>query len=112
MRAGLKADKAAAAWDFLKNQSSRQGEQINVGWATPSRSDVRLDGITNPEFSKMMKWHNTLTGDAERRDFLYSDTIDALQTAIAAVCVNGTDPKSALALVDSAAKRARARDKA
>jgi ABC-type glycerol-3-phosphate transport system substrate-binding protein len=112
MRAGLKPDKAAAAWEFLKNQSSRKGEQINVGWSTPSRSDVKLEGITNPEFSKMMKWHNTLTGDAERRDFLYSDTIDALQTAIAAVCVNGTDAKSALALVDSAAKRARARDKA
>jgi ABC-type glycerol-3-phosphate transport system substrate-binding protein len=112
MRAGLKPDKAKAAWEFLMNQSSRQGEQINVGWATPSRSDVKLEGITSPEFSKMLKWHNTLGNSAERRDFLYSDTIDALQTACAAACVNGTDAKSALALVDAAAKRARARDKA
>jgi ABC-type glycerol-3-phosphate transport system substrate-binding protein len=103
-------DRAKAAWSFVSFQASQRGQQLNAGWISPSRSDVSLHRV-NAGFTKMVNWQQSLFGEAERRDFLYSEVQDALQNAIADVCVNGTDPRAALARVDDVAKQARARDK-
>lgn len=106
-----KGDKAKAAWSFVDYQASRQGQQLNAGWISPSRSDVALHRV-DKGFVDMLAWQGSLFGDAEQRDFLYADVQDAVQNAIADVCVNGTNPKTALGRVDDVAKRARARNKA
>lgn len=99
-------DKAKAALEFVTFQASRQGQQLNAGWISPSRTDVHLHHV-NAGFSKMLDWHSSLFKYGERRDFLYAEVQTALENAVADVCVNGTDPKSALAQVDAVAKRAR-----
>lgn len=110
IRKGIDDDKKDAAWRFIRYMVSRKGEQANAVWATPARSDVTIPGL-NPQWRKNFAWHNEVGRFAERREFLYQETRDALQTAIEEVCVNGADPKQALTRVDDAAARARQRGK-
>jgi ABC-type glycerol-3-phosphate transport system substrate-binding protein len=108
MKKGLKSDKKAAALDFILHQAGRKGQQINAGWSPTTRTDVHLHNIS-PGLQRFLKWENSLYTGAEQRDFLYASVQDALQNAIADVCVNGASAKSALERVDPIAKTARAR---
>lgn len=108
IRSGLEPVKRDAAWRFVRYMVSKRGEQNNAIWATPSRDDVAIPGL-NAQWTKNFQWQNGLAKHAERREFLYPETRAALQTAIEDVCVNGTDPKTALSRVDDAAARARKR---
>jgi ABC-type glycerol-3-phosphate transport system substrate-binding protein len=106
IRKDLDDDKQEAAWKFVSYMVSKRGEQLNAIWATPSRSDVTIPGLS-PQWQKNFTWQNAVGRFAERREFLYPETREALQTAIEDVCVNGADPKKSLSRVDDAAARGR-----
>lgn len=108
IRKDIPADKQEAAWRFVRWMVSKQGQQSNAIWATPARDDVEIPGLT-PKWRQIFGWHAQVGKGAERREFLYAETREALQTAIEDVAVNGADPAKALAAVDAAAARGRKR---
>jgi raffinose/stachyose/melibiose transport system substrate-binding protein len=108
IRKDISAEKQDAAWRFVRYMVGKKGQQANAVWATPARDDVAIPGLTR-KWQKIFAWHGQVGKQAERREFLYAETREALQTAIEDVCVNGTDPAKALAAVDEAAARGRKR---
>jgi ABC-type glycerol-3-phosphate transport system substrate-binding protein len=108
IRKDISPEKQEAAWRFVRYMVSKKGQQANALWATPARDDVVIPGLT-PKWRKIFAWHNQVGKAAERREFLFAETREALQTAIEDVCVNGADPVKALKTVDAAAARARKR---
>jgi hypothetical protein len=68
---------------------------------------VHISGFTNKGFVNMLNWHFAVAEFGERREFLFPETREALQTAIENVIVNNADPRTELTKVDAAAKKAR-----
>ncbi|GAA4457446.1 hypothetical protein GCM10023170_053650 [Phytohabitans houttuyneae] len=106
MRGDLSPDKQWAAWKFIEWSCGEDGQKAGSATYTPARKGIRPDGL-NAEWEKIYDWHNELGKGAERREFDYIETRKAIETAIAAVCVNNADPKAELQRVDAAAARAR-----
>ncbi|GAA1840524.1 ABC transporter substrate-binding protein [Asanoa iriomotensis] len=107
MRGDLTPDKQWAAWKFIEWSCGEAGQKAGSATYTPARKGIRPDGL-NAEWQKIYDWHNELGKGAERREFAFIETRKAIESAIAAVCVNNADPKAELQRVDAAAKRARA----
>jgi hypothetical protein len=84
-----------------------QGQKINSFWTQPSLKDVHISGFANKGFVSMLNWHFEAAEAGERREFLFPETREALQTAIENVIVNNADPRTELAKVDAAASAAR-----
>ena len=106
MLRGLDPDKRYAAWKFIEYWCGPEGQQKGASVWTPARKGLRPDGL-NKKWTEIYDWQTSLAGEAEKREFDFSETRAALETAIAAVCVNGSDPKTELARVDVATNRAR-----
>jgi len=106
MRADLDPDKRWAAWKFIEWSCGKEGQVAGATIYSPSRKDVKPSGL-NQRWQELYDWQNSLSEFAERREFDYPETRIAIQSAIAAVCVNKADPKTELTRVDAAAERAR-----
>jgi|SoiMethySBSTD1v2_1073268.scaffolds.fasta_scaffold16547_3 raffinose/stachyose/melibiose transport system substrate-binding protein len=107
MRKGLDKAKQDAAWRFIQFYVGPKGQRINSFWTQPSLKAVHISGFTNKGFVNMLNWHFAVAEFGERREFLFPETREALQTAIENVIVNNADPRTELAKVDVAAKKAR-----
>jgi raffinose/stachyose/melibiose transport system substrate-binding protein len=103
---GSQLDAATAFATFVAGPSNVK--RIGAVLGAPARKGYNNTALTD-EWQDIVAWENSLGAYAERREFTYQETRDAIQTAIANVCVNGADPKSELARVDVAAARARKR---
>ena len=96
-----------AAWRFIEFFAGEEGQTIQSGFAQPSLKSVSISGFENAEFNAMLDWHFAVADHGERREFLFPETREALDTAIEAVVVTGADPETELAFVDDAASEAR-----
>ena len=107
MRAGLDDATADASARFVEFMGSQEGQGLNATFMAPTRRDVQLAGISDPGFQEMVDWHFSISEFGERREMLFPETREALQTAIENVLVNGADAATELASVDEAAAAAR-----
>lgn len=107
MRAGLDEATADASARFVEFMGGQEGQGLNATFMAPTRRDVQLAGISDPGFQEMVDWHFAISEFGERREMLFPETREALQTAIENVLVNDADAATELANVDEAAVAAR-----
>lgn len=102
MKKGLRKDKAEAAWEFIRWVDSVKGQTVNASWQEPVVKGAKLTGVPKG-FSEQLAWAHSLNNQSVTRNLANNEIVQAIQSAIADVCVNGADPKSALQRVERVA---------